>query len=156
MISKMNLEIEPGFIGIGPNHIVSGMNSYAYIYRYCGPDGTDYTETVLERKSKCDIFIDQVGNKGGWGYGMNSVEALSMGICTLTEMNDEYNSFIPDHPFIHVTKDTICQTIQSLITNPNKLLKYKNKSKEWVDKTHNIKKVADELYNHYQQLDLPC
>lgn len=47
----MNLEIEPGFIGIGPNHIVSGMNSYAYIYRYCAPDGTDFTETVLERKT---------------------------------------------------------------------------------------------------------
>ncbi len=113
-------------------------------------------ETALERKSKCDIFIDQVGNKGGWGYGMNSVEALSMGICTLTEMNDEYNSFIPDHPFIHITKDTIYQTIQSLITNPKKLLKYKNQAKKWVDKTHNIKKVADELYNHYQQLGLPC
>ena len=113
-------------------------------------------DTALERKSKCDIFIDQVGNKGGWGYGMNSVEALSMGICTLTEMNDEYNSFIPDHPFIHVTKDTIYQTIQSLIANPERLLKYKYKAKEWVDKTHNIKIVADELYNHYQQLGLPC
>ena len=48
-------------------------------------------KTALERKYKCDIFIDQIGNKGGWGYGMNSVEALSMGICTLTEMNEEYN-----------------------------------------------------------------
>lgn len=27
------------------------MNSYAYIYRYCGQDGNDYTETVLDRKT---------------------------------------------------------------------------------------------------------
>ena len=40
---------------------------------------------ALERKKKADVFIDQVGDRGGWGYGMNSVESLSMGICTLTE-----------------------------------------------------------------------
>ena len=28
------------------------------------------------------------------------VESLSMGICTLTEMNDAYNSFVPDHPLL--------------------------------------------------------
>ena len=49
---------------------------------------------ALDRKSNSDIFIDQIGNKGGWGYGMNSIESLSMGICTLTEMNDEYNDFL--------------------------------------------------------------
>ena len=61
---------------------------------------------------KSDIFIDQIGDRGGWGYGMNSVESLSMGICTMTEINDSYNSFIPDHPFIAVTKDTLEDAIK--------------------------------------------
>ena len=38
---------------------------------------------------------------------MNSVESLSMGICTLTEMNDIYNFFIPNHPFINVNADNL-------------------------------------------------
>ena len=70
---------------------------------------------ALSRKSKSDIFIDQIGNKGGWGYGMNSVESLSMGICTLTEMNDEYNSFVPDHPFISVNEHALESKIDELI-----------------------------------------
>ena len=113
-------------------------------------------KTALERKYKCDIFIDQIGNKGGWGYGMNSVEALSMGICTLTEMNEEYNKFIPDHPFVHITKRTLERELLYLIKNPKKLLSYKHKAKKWVDKTHNIKIIGDQLYEYYQKLGLPC
>ena len=113
-------------------------------------------KTSLERKSKCDIFIDQIGNKGGWGYGMNAVEALSMGICTLTEMNEEYNAFIPDHPFIHVTEQTLYETLRRLINDRERILQYQQISKNWVDKTHNIKIVADNLYKYYQKLGLPC
>ena len=93
---------------------------------------------------------------------MSFIFAIGRAMCYYTcsleveSVNDEYNSFIPDHPFIHITKNTIYQTIQSLITNPDKLLKYKNQAKKWVDKTHNIKKGADVLYNYYQQLGLPC
>ena len=45
---------------------------------------------AIKRKARSDIFIDQIGDRGGWGYGMNSVESLSMGICTMTEINDKY------------------------------------------------------------------
>ena len=33
-------------------------------------------DEVKHIKQSCDILIDQVHNRGGWGYGMNSVEAL--------------------------------------------------------------------------------
>ena len=49
------------------------------------------------------------------GLWYDSVESLSMGICTMTEINDSYNSFIPDHPFIAVTKDTLENKIRDLI-----------------------------------------
>ena len=62
---------------------------------------------ALKKKSKLDIFIDQIGDKGGWGYGMNSIESLSMGICTLTEMNQSYEDFINDHPFVNVNKSSL-------------------------------------------------
>ena len=38
---------------------------------------------------------------------MNSIESLSMGICTLTEMNQSYEDFINDHPFVNVNKKSL-------------------------------------------------
>ena len=41
-------------------------------------------DEVQSIKQTCDILIDQVHNRGGWAYGMNSVEALAMGLCCVT------------------------------------------------------------------------
>tara|TARA_B100000686_G_C16684507_1_gene913910 strand:- start:313 stop:1401 length:1089 start_codon:yes stop_codon:yes gene_type:complete len=111
---------------------------------------------ALERKGKADIFIDQIGNKGGWGYGMNSVESLSMGICTLTEMNDTYNAFIPDHPFIDIKQDDLEKTLRLLIKDRDKIFKYGKKGREWVQRYHDISIVAQKLYEHYRTIGLVC
>jgi len=110
----------------------------------------------MDRKSKSDIFIDQVGNRGGWGYGMNSVESLSMGICTMTEMNDLYNSFIPDHPFIVITENTLEKKIKDLIKDKDKINKYGSNGRNWVQKYHDIKHVSDMLYNYYDNIGVKC
>ena len=109
---------------------------------------------AMERKSKSDIFIDQLGNKGGWGYGMNSVESLSMGICTLTEMNDAYDSFIPDHPFVSIKEQTLESKIETLITNKDRILEFGKKGREWVQKYHDIKQVSNTLYDYYKKIGL--
>ena len=44
-------------------------------------------------KKTCDILIDQIGDSGGWGYGMNSIEAMALGLCCMTQMNDRCNKF---------------------------------------------------------------
>jgi len=107
---------------------------------------------AMARKSKSDIFIDQIGDRGGWGYGMNSVESLSMGICTMTEINDSYNSFIPDHPFIAVTKDTLENKIRELINGKDIVNKYGSNGRNWVQKYHDIKQVSDVLYSYYESI----
>ncbi|MFL3015597.1 MAG: glycosyltransferase [Candidatus Neomarinimicrobiota bacterium] len=109
---------------------------------------------AMERKSKSDIFIDQLGNKGGWGYGMNSVESLSMGICTLTEMNDAYDSFIPDHPFVSIKEQTLESEIETLIMNRDKILEFGKKGRKWVQKHHDIKQVSNILYDYYKKIGL--
>ena len=86
---------------------------------------------------------------------MNSVESLSMGICTLTEINDTYNSFIPDHPFINVNKNTLEKRLRALIAKKQDIKKYGMRSLEWVERNHNIEKVADSLYSYYKTLGLP-
>ena len=108
----------------------------------------------LERKSKADIFIDQIGYRGGWGYGMNSVESLSMGICTLTEINDSYNSFIPNHPFVNITKDSFSGILKNLILDPNKIFRSGEDGKNWVEKYHDVKNVSEKLYRYYKKIGL--
>ncbi len=111
-------------------------------------------EDALKRKKRLDIFIDQVGNKGGWGYGMNSIESLAMGICTLTEMNQSYEDFISDHPFVNINKESLGKILTSLIKNHNIILLKGSQGKKWVRKYHDITKVADELYAQYKLLGL--
>ena len=111
---------------------------------------------ALERKEKSDIFIDQIGDKGGWGYGMNSVESLSMGICTLTQINETYNTFIPHHPFTHVTKNTLDTELRRLINNREKILTSGQNGKKWVEINHDIKNVSNKLYDYYSSIGLLC
>jgi len=109
---------------------------------------------ALERKKKADVFIDQVGDRGGWGYGMNSVESLSMGICTVTEINKKYYNFIPDHPFINANSETLYNRLYELVQNQDKIIKYGKKGKAWVEKHHDIKNVSKQLYKYYGSLGL--
>jgi len=109
---------------------------------------------AIKRKNKSDIFIDQIGDLGGWGYGMNSVESLSMGICTLTQINKKYQSFIPDNPFININQNNLEHVLIDLIKNRNKVYSISQKSKKWVKKNHDIKKVSDKLYQLYKSIGL--
>ena len=111
---------------------------------------------AIQKKMKADIFIDQIGDLGGWGYGMNSVESLSMGICTLTEMNAIYNSFIPDHPFVSVSSETLEKVLRELISEPEKIFDFGQIGKKWVEQYHDIKNVSERLYSYYRSIGLEC
>tara|TARA_Y100000758_G_scaffold199866_1_gene142747 strand:+ start:8171 stop:9256 length:1086 start_codon:yes stop_codon:yes gene_type:complete len=105
-----------------------------------------------EIKKSCDILIDQVHNRGGWGYGMNSVEGLSMGLCCVTELLPEYVNFIPDHPFINADGKSLYVVLSELISNKDKIIEYKKKSFSWVDKFHNYTNTSNVLYSYYKDL----
>ena len=109
---------------------------------------------ALKRKKNLDIFIDQIGDRGGWGYGMNSIESLSMGVCTLTEMNHEYESFVRDHPFVNINKNSLKSTLEELINNHERVLSKGGEGKTWVENYHDINRVADKLYKYYKSIGL--
>lgn len=114
-------------------------------------EGRPYRE-VLELKQSCDILIDQVHNRGGWGYGMNSVEALAMGLVCITELVLAYQAFIPDHPFVAVTADTLEASLRYLLANPAQILERKAAGRDWVKKYHDTRATADVLYGYYEDL----
>ena len=108
-------------------------------------------EEVIRIKQSCDIYIDQIHNRGGWGYGMSSIESLSMGLVCLTELVREYQNFIPDHPFINVTKQNLREKILELTKNQELLENKKIKSREWVVEYHDISNVSQSLYSYYEK-----
>ena len=110
--------------------------------------------TAIKRKARSDIFIDQIGDRGGWGYGMNSVESLSMGICTMTEINDKYNSFIPDHPFVNVNQNNFDSVLRDLSQDRQKIEAKGIDARNWVVKNHDITQVSEKLYQYYKDMGL--
>ena len=106
-------------------------------------------EPALQIKSDCDILIDQVHNRGGWGYGMNSIEALSMGLCCMTELNDQYIKFIPDHPFININGKSLYNKLKLLISQPEQIIKHKIIGRNWVIKNHDLNNSSEKLYKYY-------
>ena len=111
-------------------------------------------ENAMQMKRESDIFIDQINDRGGWGYGMNSVESLAMGVCTLTEMNEYYCKFIPDHPFVNVNKDNLYDSLVKLVSDPDLRKEKGQEGTEWVKKYHDIKSVGKSLYDYYARIGL--
>ncbi len=106
---------------------------------------------VLEEKSSSDICIDQVGGSGGGtGYGKAGLESLAMGIPTITNMTNEYASWLPENPFnVANNEKELIETLITLIEHP--LLRQQQAiiGKEWVKKYHGYEEVNRKLKELY-------
>jgi len=109
---------------------------------------------AMYMKRRSDIFIDQINDRGGWGYGMNSVESLAMGVCTVTEMNEAYCRFIPDHPFANANRSNLYDVLLDLATDKDARRQYGAKGISWVKKYHDIDSVGKKLYEYYERINL--
>lgn len=105
---------------------------------------------TMALKCRSDIFIDQVGDRGGWGYGMNSLESLALGICTLTEMNAEYTAFLPDHPFVNVNAGNLYEKLKEILINTTLRREAAAAGPKWVRRYHSLQAVGESLYNYYE------
>jgi len=100
-------------------------------------------EKVLKiKEQKCDVLVDQLTDFGGFGYGMNSMECLSMGIPSITYINPQYEEFLKVHPFINANKDNIKEVLEKILTNPKILLEKSTESRKWVVSEHNYINVS--------------
>jgi glycosyltransferase involved in cell wall biosynthesis len=105
---------------------------------------------ALRRKAECDIFVDQLTNEGGWGYGMSSVEALAMGLPVLTNIPPQMESRIALHPFIQADQSTIHDNLRELLSNPERALQAVRDGQQWVREHHDVRHVVDHLYSLYE------
>lgn len=106
---------------------------------------------AIALKATCDIAIEQVGNRAGTGYGVNSLESLAMGIPTCTDMTDEFEAFVPDHPFVRVDEKTLESRLTALIEDPELRRHKAAEGRAWVERRHDPLNVVRELYRLYRE-----
>jgi len=111
-------------------------------------------DQAIELKSKCDIFIDQITDIGGWGYGASSVESLALGIATVTLINDEVSDFLGEHPFINADFNSLEVVLIGLLEDEAKRQAVAENGRKWVVKRHGIDSVVDVLYGYYNDAGL--
>jgi len=100
-------------------------------------------QDALRLKSNCDIFIDQIGNLG---YGINSLEALAMGIPTCSCLAPGFEEMYPDHPFVTVDEMNLKSKLAELIQHKELRVKKGAYGKKWVTTHHDSLKVTQKIH----------
>ncbi len=108
-------------------------------------------EDAIKMKSECHIAIDQIAS-GDMGYGVNSLESLAMGLCTVTNLSEDYQQFIPDHPFALAEPHNLEAVLRELILDTELREKYAAAGPGWIKKTHNWEAVAKHMHKRYAEL----
>lgn len=118
-----------------------------YNFNFLLIENKPHKEVIKIKKQKCDVLIDQLTDLGGYGYGMNSMECLSMGIPCITYLNPEYERFLQKNPFINANKNNIKEILEKILKNPEILLEKSTESRNWVVKKHNYVNVSKFILN---------
>ena len=116
--------------------------SYEYEIELVLIENVSYNEAIA-RKRACDIFIDQLGDLG---YGINSLEALAMGIPTCTCLAKGFKDKSPEHPFIEVNEFNLRDKLIELVTNFVLRQKLGRQGRDWVSKYHDSRQVVRKIH----------
>ncbi len=110
-------------------------------------------DATLAGKQQSDIYIDQVADLAP-GYGMNSIEAMALGLACCTSMDEQYQAFMPDHPFVNVNVENLLTKLAELVENPRLILERGQAARRWAETHHALNVVGDQLYGYYRQLGI--
>ncbi|MBD3277096.1 MAG: glycosyltransferase, partial [Candidatus Aegiribacteria sp.] len=105
---------------------------------------------AIRLKATSHIAVDQVAD-GDMGYGVNSLESLSMGIATVTNLSEAYRDFIPEHPFFLTTPETLKRDLRELVLDADLRRKHATAGPPWIEKRHNWLSVAKEIHRIYRE-----
>lgn len=106
---------------------------------------------AMELKATCHIAVDQVAT-AEMGYGVNSLETLSMGIATVTSLSEAYREFIPEHPFAVAGQDDLRKVLRELVLDADLRNSYAEAGPGWIRKRHHWLSVAKEIHRMYREL----
>ena len=105
-------------------------------------------------KYSCDLCIDQVGNRGGTGYGISSLEMFAAGIPCLSDFTDFLSASLPGHPFYLAAPDTLETVLADILSHPGELRRRGERCRRWLAETHGYDAVRARLRPIYARLGL--
>lgn len=107
-------------------------------------------DKLLHEYKKCDIFIDQISI--GW-YGTAALEAMAIGRTTCAFIDDRYYEYIDysqDIPIVNINQLNVYDKLKYLLDNKHELYSTGLKSRQFVEKYHDLKYISKKLINIYQ------
>lgn len=113
-------------------------------------EGVTHAE-AMRRKRACNLLVDQVGDHGATGYGMNSLEAMALGLPCMTSMTPSLAGFLEPHPFLLVTPDTVEERIVELARDPARLAGLAEAGRAWVERVHSADRIVEGIYAKYRE-----
>lgn len=100
-------------------------------------------ETAVALKGSCDLFVDQIGDLG---YGINSLEALAMGIPALSCLAAGFANAYPDHPFIEIQAETLRSALEAALEAADGGRSRGQAGREWVACHHDSRQVVQRIH----------
>jgi glycosyltransferase involved in cell wall biosynthesis len=100
-------------------------------------------EEALNRKRACDIFVDQIGDLG---YGINSLEAMAMGIPACSCLAPGFAEMYPDHAFIDINAENLAEQLIPLVKDAHLRLSVGERGRQWVRDNHDAEKVVKKIH----------
>jgi len=104
-------------------------------------------EEAMRLKAGCDLFIDQIGELG---YGVNSLEALAMGIPVAVELKPDFDAFLQPHPFLNIHGATLEADLEKWLNDRPALTASGGSGPSWVAERHNPARISAQIL---QKLD---
>ena len=141
----------------GTDKVISAIGELedeGYNFRFVLKEGLTRKQ-ALEEIKKCHILIDYVGTKLAFaGYGLVSLEAMSMGKTSVCSMDDYFRSFYPGCPVVNNdgTVDGLKDTLGYLLDNPMVVKQLGIEGTRFVAKYHNPILIAKEFVKIYEEV----
>jgi glycosyltransferase involved in cell wall biosynthesis len=111
-------------------------------------------DEARERYEAADIVVEQLN--AGW-HGIFGLEAMALGKPVLTFLHDEAvrrseEGYGVRVPIVNVTKDTLHERLAELIADPARRRELGAASRAYVERVHDVDRVADRLLALYARL----
>jgi glycosyltransferase involved in cell wall biosynthesis len=137
----------------GTNYIESAIDNLqkeGYAIDFKIAEGITHAELFKEYE-RCDIFIDQISI--GW-YGTAALEAMAIGRPTCAFIDERYFQYIDyadEIPVINITRKNVTDQLRELLKKWEQFPEIGRKSREFVEKYHDVKNVTKKLIDIYQK-----
>jgi glycosyltransferase involved in cell wall biosynthesis len=111
-------------------------------------------DDARRRYEAADIVVDQLN--AGW-YGLFAIEAMALGKPVVTFLHDEAvrrteEAFGVEVPLVSATKETLTERLRPLIESAERRRQVGAASRAYVERVHDVERIADRLIDLYAGL----